>query len=236
MIVALAFFAGLVAVAAWWLAQQGLAEKPWLQAQPAAELAAPGVPRLPTAKIGLGVFLAVAGLLLSLIVSSYVMRMDMADWRQPPQPALLWLNTGVLVLSSLALSWAVRAARRGDRAGLQDGLVLGGLTALLFLAGQLLVWRQLVAAGYRPSGNPADAFFYLITAVHGLHVLGGLAALGQAGARLARGAAMPALRLSVELCATYWHFLLLAWLCLFAVLAYAPSFVALAAICAAPFR
>src|SRR5690349_7062506 len=151
MIVTLVFFAGLVAVAAWWLAQHGLAAKPWLEAQPAAELAAPGAPRLPTAKIGLGVFLAVAGLLLSLIVSSYVIRMDMADWRPPPQPLLLWANTGVLVLSSGALHWAARAARCGDRAGVQDGLLAGGVTALLFLAGQLLAWRQLAAAGYRPS-------------------------------------------------------------------------------------
>ncbi|TCZ65459.1 cytochrome c oxidase subunit 3 [Roseicella aquatilis] len=236
MIVTLAVFAGLAAVAAWWLVQQGLAEKPWLGTQPAAELVAPGTPRLPTAKIGLGIFLAVAGLLLSLIVSSYVMRMEMADWRPLPRPALLWANTGVLVLSSLALHWAVRAARRGDRAGVQDGMVMGGLTALLFLAGQFLAWRQLSAAGYRPATGPADAFFYLITAVHGLHLLGGLVALGRAGVKLARGAPMHVLRLSVELCATYWHFLLLAWLCLFAVLAYAPSVTAFLALCIAPFR
>jgi cytochrome c oxidase subunit 3 len=236
MIVTLLVFAVLVAIAAWWLARQGLAARPWLEGQAAAELAAPGVPPLPTARIGLGIFMAVATLLLSLLVSAYAMRMEMADWRPLPQPLLLWANTFVLVLSSLALHWAARAARRGNRAGVQDGLLAGGLTALLFLAGQLLAWRQLAAAGYRPATNPADAFFYLITTVHGLHLLGGLAALGRAGARLARGTTTTRLRLSVELCATYWHFLLLAWLCLFALLAHAPSIAWLAALCTAPFR
>lgn len=236
MIVTLLFFAGLMAVAAWWLVRHGLGTMPWLETQPAAELAASGTPSLPTAKIGLGIFLAVAGLLLSLIVSAYAMRMDMADWRPLPQPRLLWANTGVLVLSSVALQWASVAASRGNRGGVQDGLLAGGLTAVLFVIGQLLAWRQLAAAGYRPATNPAEAFFYLITAVHGLHVLGGLVALGRAGARLRGGAAMARLRLSVELCATYWHFLLLAWICLFALLAYAPSVAWLAVLCSAPFR
>lgn len=236
MIVSLLFFAGLIGVAAWWLAQQGLGTKPWLQTQPAAELAATGRPRLHSAKIGLGIFLAVAGMLLSLIVSAYLIRMDMADWQPRTIPPLLWANTGVLVLSSAALHWASIAARRGNRAGVQDGLLTGGLSALLFLAGQLLAWRQLAGAGYRPASNPAEAFFYLITAVHGLHVLGGLVALGRAGMRMQRGAGMAKLRASVGLCATYWHFLLLAWICLFALLAYAPSVTWFIALCSAPFR
>jgi cytochrome c oxidase subunit III len=236
MIVALLFFAGLMGVAAWWLARHGLAEKPWLQTQPAAELAATGTPSIPLAKVGLGIFLAVAGLLLSLIVSAYAMRMDMADWRPLPQPGLLWMNTVVLVVSSIALQWAAISVRRGSRAAVQDGLLAGGLTSLLFLTGQLLAWRQLAAAGYRPATNPADAFFYLITAAHGLHVVGGLVALGRAGVKFGRGTALPELRLSIELCATYWHFLLAAWLCLFALLAYSPSVAWLAALCTAPFR
>jgi cytochrome c oxidase subunit 3 len=236
MIVTLLFFAGLMGVAAWWLLQQGLGTKPWLQSQPAAELVATGRPSLPTAKMGLGIFLAVAGLLLSLIVSAYVMRMDMADWQPRPVPPLLWANTGVLLLSSVALHWASVAARRGNRPGVQDGLLAGGLTALLFLVGQALAWRQLAVAGYRLATNPAEAFFYLITAVHGLHVLGGLVALGRTVTRLWQERVTEPLRLSVELCATYWHFLLLAWIILFALLAFSPSFLWLYAICTAPLR
>ena len=115
-------------------------------------------------------------------------------------------------------------------------LLAGGLAAAVFLAGQVLAWKQLVAAGYRLATNPADAFFYLITAVHGLHVLGGLVALGRTGAKLRRGAGMAELRLGAELCAMYWHFLLAVWIVLFGLLAYSPSFLWLYAICTGSLR
>ena len=85
-------------------------------------------------------------------------------------PALLWLNTGVLVVSSVALHRAQVAAHRGRIDGVQDGLFAGGVLALAFLAGQLVAWRELDAAGYFLASNPANSFFYLLTAVHGLHV------------------------------------------------------------------
>ncbi|MFX5494500.1 cytochrome c oxidase subunit 3, partial [Acinetobacter baumannii] len=78
--------------------------------------------------------------------------------------------------------------------------------------GQLLAWRQLSAAGYWLAANPANTFFYLLTALHGLHVAGGLAALGRVTVRAWRGSDAGRLALSVELCATYWHFLLVIWL------------------------
>ena len=103
--------------------------------------------------------------------------------------------------------------------GVRDGLLAGGVLALAFLAGQLLAWRQLDAAGYFLASNPANSFFYLLTAVHGLHVLGGLVALARAiGQGVARSATPIEVRLSVELCAIYWHFLLFVWLVLFALL------------------
>jgi cytochrome c oxidase subunit 3 len=231
MIFTLLFMVALAAFVGWWLSHQGLADKPWLETGPAGHVPDTGASSLPTAKIGLGVFLAVAGSLLVLLVSAYTMRMDMEDWRPLPWPRLLWANTGVLVLSSFALHRAHATARREELEELRSWLLVGGLAAAAFLVGQVLAWKQLVAAGYRLATNPADAFFYLITAVHGLHVLGGLAALGRTGAKLRRGAGWDELRLSVELCATYWHFLLAVWIVLFGLLAYSPSFLWLYAIC-----
>jgi cytochrome c oxidase subunit 3 len=147
------------------------------------------------------------------------MRMHMgADWRPLPVPFLLWPNTAVLIASSLALHRAQLAARDGSMDRARGALLLGGGLALLFLAGQLLAWRQLDAAGYFVAANPANSFFYLLTAVHGLHVLGGLVALSRAAARLWRRDDPDRVRLSVELCAIYWHFLLFVWLVLFALL------------------
>jgi cytochrome c oxidase subunit 3 len=214
-----AFLAVVAAIVIWWLSHQRLAAKPWLEEGVIGDTPVAGVPRVPTAKIGLGVFLAVAGSLFALFSSAYMMRMHMgADWRPMPVPALLWLNTGVLIASSVALHYAQTAARSGRLDGVREGLLAGGGLALAFIVGQLLAWRQLDAAGYFVASNPANSFFYLLTAVHGLHVLGGLVALARAAAKTWRGDDVDRVRLSVELCAIYWHFLLLVWLVLFALL------------------
>jgi cytochrome c oxidase subunit 3 len=177
-----------LAVAAWWLAQQGLADKPWLETGPAGHVPDTGASSLPTAKIGLGVFLVVAGSLLVLLVSAYTMRMDMEDWRPLPWPRLLWANTGVLVLSSVALHRARAAARRDELDGVRSWLLVGGLAAVAFLVGQILAWKQLVAAGYRLATNPADAFFYLITAPTDCTCWAAWPPSGRTGAKLRRGA------------------------------------------------
>jgi cytochrome c oxidase subunit 3 len=110
------------------------------------------------------------------------------------------------------------AARRDDIDGVIVGLCAGGASAITFLVGQLLAWRELSAAGYFLASNPANSFFYLITAVHGLHLMGGLVALGRTIAKVMRGAEASQIRLSVDLCTIYWHFLLVVWLVLLGLL------------------
>jgi cytochrome c oxidase subunit III len=212
------FMAGIAVIAGWWLSQQRLASKPWLEEGVLFDSRGEKASSLPPAKIGLGVFLAVVGSLFALFISAYSMRMSMVDWRALPVPRLLWFNTGVLVTSSIALQWAQMAARRNDMDGVIVGLCAGGASAVTFLVGQLLAWQQLRVAGYYVASNPANSFFYLITAAHGLHLMGGLVALGRTTAKVWRGAEMTRVRLSVELCAIYWHFLLLIWLVLLGLL------------------
>jgi cytochrome c oxidase subunit III len=218
--IAFLFLALLAAVALWWLSQQRITSKPWLET---GLIADPGAPSLPTAKVGLGVFLAVAGFLFALFFSAYVTRTsvpepNVVDWTPLPAPKLLWLNTGVLILSSGALQWAQIAARRGHLESTTAGLLAGGASAFLFLAGQLIAWRQMVAAGYFLTTSPASSFFYLIIGVHGLHLSGGLVALARTTSKALGNIPMRELRLSVELCTIYWHFLLLVWLVFFGLL------------------
>jgi len=160
----------------------------------------------------------VIGSLFALFISAYAMRMQLPDWRTLPVPRILWLNTAMLGLSSLALHGARRAAERGEMPELRVSLLAGGISALAFLSGQLLAWRQLSQEGYFLAANPANAFFYILTGLHGLHLLGGLVALGRTTEKAWRESATERLRLSVELCATYWHFLLLVWLVFLSVL------------------
>jgi cytochrome c oxidase subunit III len=93
-----------------------------------------------------------------------------------------------------------------------------GVLTAGFLAGQLIVWKQLNDAGFFVTSSAAAAFFYVFTAVHGLHVLGGLVAWLRGVLRAARGADAAAIRLGVELCATYWHYLLAVWIALYVLL------------------
>lgn len=217
MSVILVFLLVVAGISFWWLSQQRLMSKPWLEQGGAA----PGLEGtgIPTAKLGLAVFLAVVGCLFALFSSAYFMRMALADWQAPPVPKVLWLNTFVLILSSIALHCAVIAARRGHVETTKLALVTGGLTAIAFLAGQLLAWRELAAGGYLLDDNPANSFFYLLTGMHGLHIVGGLVALGATTARVWTGGPPDRLRSSVELCAMYWHFLLFVWFGLFVLLA-----------------
>ena len=170
-----------------------------------------------TARRGLWIFLGVLTSLFLLFIAAYLMRMHFGDWHSLPKPRLLWLNTATLVASSAALQIALVALRHHRRRAAGFALLAGVGFALAFLLGQWLAWRQLQALGYFVAGNPANSFFYLITAVHGAHLLGGLVALARATAHW-RGAAPGQRELSLQLCARYWHFLLAVWLVLFALL------------------
>lgn len=217
MTIGLVFLSLLMLAIVWWLFRQTVDVQPW-QPQIAVQPVRSGALARPTAKTALWVFLAVASSLFVLFISAYAMRLSYDDWSPLPRPRLLILNTAVLVGASLAMEWTVFAARRADLAGVRRGLSAGGLLTLGFLAGQLMVWKQLNGAGYFLATNAASSFFYLLTAVHGLHMLGGLVAWWRTSARVRRGSDPARIRLSVELCAIYWHFLLGVWAVLFAVL------------------
>ena len=169
-------------------------------------------------KLALRVFLAVVAVLFMLLVVAYGRRMAYEDWRPSPQLGLLWANTFALILSSIALQWAQYSARRGQMDAMRVGLLAAGAFTVVFLFGQLLAWRQLSTMVYFDVTNPAIGFFYLITGLHGLHLLGGLVAWGRTVAKVWGDFDVAKIRQSVELCTVYWHFLLLVWLVLFGLL------------------
>jgi cytochrome c oxidase subunit III len=212
----------------WWASRQRLAAKPWLEQGILGEFPETESLRLPATQIGLGIFLAIVGCLFALLISAYLMRMDMADWRSVPPQTMLWPVTGTLIMSSVALEWAKLADRRGQLDGVRISLLASGLFTIAFLAGQLLVLRQLTKSGHLLAGNPANSFFFLIVGLHGLHVVGGLVALGRTIDSAWREQYRGRLRLRLSLCATYWHFLLAIWFMLFALLTgWAEDFVAI---------
>lgn len=217
MLITLVFLGVIMATVIWWLLRQTFNTQPWVSS--AADDAVSGTSIDGNSKtIALTTFLAVATSVFALFISAYTIRMDEPDWRPVTEPVLLWFNTALLVLASVTFHWTRNAAVNGDAAKLKPGLVVSGLLTIAFLCGQLMAWQQLVAAGAYASYNPANAFFYLLTAVHGIHMLGGMWVWAGSTIKAWTGASTDSIRLSVELCAVYWHFLLLVWIVLFGVL------------------
>ncbi|RCW79845.1 cytochrome c oxidase subunit 3 [Phyllobacterium bourgognense] len=215
----LIFLAGLASIIIWWMAQQRLTSKPWLESARASDIFPVTRSPIPTVKIGLGVFLAVVGALFTLFISAYFMRMGLQDWWAIPLPGVLWVNTAALVVSSIALEMAKSSAQQNDANAMKIALLASFVTAIGFLAGQLFAWRELVSEGYVLADNPANSFFYLITGMHGLHILGGLLVLSRTTFNVWQGEPPKEARLSIELCAMYWHFMLIVWLVIFALFA-----------------
>jgi cytochrome c oxidase subunit 3 len=206
----------------WLILVRKLSTKSW-EPQPASASEA-DVPRWPAARVGLWVFLAVITSLFGLFLSAYYMRLTghkgtgpATDWGALSEPPVLWLNTLLLIAASVAMQAARKAIREGTLERSFTSLLLGGLLTLAFLGGQFYAWGQVRNTEFFTPANPALAFFYLLTAVHGVHLLGGLYVWGRTLARMRRKDAEPVdLQLSVELCSVYWHFLFFVWLAMFA--------------------
>ena len=218
------FIAMLTAITVWWLLIQRLKDKPWTKqgvvptSQETVTSSAP--------KVGLWVFLAVVSSLFGLFASAYTMRMSghsgLVSWQRLDEPSALWINTLVLVLASGAMQIARNRIDGEDFKGGRSYFLAAGLLTIGFLFGQVYAWLELRAGGIGPS-SPAFSFFVLLTGVHGLHLIGGLWVLGRTTARIFRAdptnvVARSRIKLSVHLCTTYWHWLLLIWLGVFALL------------------
>ena len=170
------------------------------------------------ASIALWAFMAVATSLFSLFIAAYVMRMSQTDWTPIAMPWQLWFSTALLVVGSVLLQLASAAARAAVLARARILLLAGGVAALAFLGVQLWAWQALQAIHVMPAGNPAASFFFLLTAMHGLHVAGGIAGWGWTARSMGRNADPAGVTWRIALCARYWHFLLAVWLVLFAAL------------------
>lgn len=179
-----------------------------------------GATNLTPGRIGLWTFLGVITSLFGLFLTAYHMRMmdgmEHGDWVHFPVTRILWVNTAILMLGSVAMEWARRAAERDARDAMRTRLIVGGLLTGAFLIGQAFAWGQVRGSAYFSPANPAVAFFYLLTAVHGLHLIGGLAVwVRTVGKLLAPADKAKDVRQTVVLCTIYWHYLLLVWLVLF---------------------
>ncbi|HEY8531396.1 MAG TPA: cytochrome c oxidase subunit 3 [Limnochorda sp.] len=168
------------------------------------------------ATAGIWLLLAAAGMLFLGFTSSYLSRQAGADWVAIPMPRVLWATTALLAVSSALLEWGRRSSGRRAPNRLAAGVSWAAWLGALFVLGQLAAWRELAAAGVFLASNPHASFFYVLTLVHGLHVLAGLIWLFIAAARVRAGG--PRAASTVRPAAIYWHFVGLLWVYLWVLL------------------
>lgn len=161
-------------------------------------------------RTGLWVFMVVVSTLFALFGVAYMMRAAYEDWRPITYvPWQLYCSTALLVLCSLAWELARRYVAAGRRDAARSTSTGALVLSAMFVLSQLYAWQAMTAADYGVAANPANSFFYLITGLHAVHVMGGMVA----GAFAVRRAGE-----AIGLCAQYWHFLFVLWLAVFALL------------------
>jgi cytochrome c oxidase subunit III len=164
---------------------------------------------------GLFVFLAASTMVFAALTSAFVVRRgltDMNEWVSIKKPSVLFWNTAILLLSSVMLDMSRRALKAGERTRFNFWWSAGTALGILFLVGQAYAWYQLRQAGMFIATTPASSFFYVFTAAHAAHVLGGVAALIYVDIQAWRLRLGPAKRTWIDVSAIFWHFLDGLWL------------------------
>jgi cytochrome c oxidase subunit 3 len=169
-------------------------------------------------QVGIWILLTAIIMLFAGLSSAYIVLRGVPAWQNIQLPSLLWTNTAVLLLSSLAIELSRRAILRSDLPSMRRWLSVGGVLGLAFLAGQLAAWRQLVNAGVYLPSTLQSSFFYILTGLHGLHLMGGVVALSIVLVMAFKNR-LSALRYEpLKLCSTYWHVMDALWVWLFLLL------------------
>ncbi|MGD0697266.1 MAG: cytochrome c oxidase subunit 3 [Terriglobia bacterium] len=147
-------------------------------------------------------------MLFAAFTSAMVVRKGAApDWTSIALPRILYLNTGILLASSVALEFSRRSLTAGWADRFKAWLYVTTFLGVAFIGGQLLAWRELASRGVYLATNPSSSFFYVLTAAHGVHLLGGIIALFYIVSRSPQLAAGIKRRVAVDVTALYWHFM-----------------------------
>jgi cytochrome c oxidase subunit 3 len=167
---------------------------------------------------GLITVLVTATMLFAAFTAALLVRRAATDWVPVDLPRIVWINVVVMLAASVAVETGRQAARAGSVPLAMTRMAAALALGVVFLLGQLLAWRALAARGVFLPTSPHASFFYLLSAVHGLHVTGGLGALAWALRRLRRAPRLPVTAAALTHVAIFWHFVGALWLYLLVVL------------------
>jgi cytochrome c oxidase subunit 3 len=154
-------------------------------------------------------------MLFAAFTSAYLVRKAEGNWVEFEMPSLFSYSTGVLILSSISMHYSLIAAKKDQFNALRTSISITFVLGLLFLVMQFYGWIQLVEMNVYFVGNPSGSFVYVLSGLHGLHLISGLIVLIFALIAAFRLKINAKQLTQIKICATYWHFLDALWLYLF---------------------
>jgi cytochrome c oxidase subunit 3 len=152
--------------------------------------------------------------------SAYLVKRAEGNWAEFEVPQIFWYGTAVILLSSITMQFAVFSAKKDNFNALKTAISITFALAILFLVLQVEGWKELVKQNVYFVGNASGSFFYAFTVFHGVHILMGLTVLGVTFASSLRMKVHAKALRRIEICNTFWHFLTVVWIYLFAFLLY----------------
>lgn len=166
-------------------------------------------------RFAMWLFLSTVVMLFASLTSAYIVRQAEGNWLYFELPRLFYITSFVIIISSVTMQLAYFAAKAGNAERLRFMITFTAVLGLVFLVGQFMAWADLVGHSVHLVGNPSGSFLYILTGLHGLHVVSAVVFLLIVLNAAYRGKISPGKLLPIELCTTYWHFLGVLWLYLF---------------------
>ena len=166
-------------------------------------------------KFGMWLFLASVMMLFMSITSAYIVRQAEGNWVYFDLPSLFYVTTVIIVVSSVTMQLAYFAAKKDNISTAKTMVLITTVFGVAFLVGQFFGWKQLVANSIYLVGNPSGSFLYIITGLHGLHIVSAVVFLLIILNAVFKGKVHAGNMTKMEMCTTYWHFLGGLWLYLF---------------------
>ena len=170
-------------------------------------------------KFALWLFMVSVIMIFGALTSAYIVRQAEGNWLDFEMPFMFYITSALILASSITMHWAYLSAKKDNHEMAKVAMVITVILGVGFLVGQWLGWTELVGNGIylvgRESSGVSGSFMYVISGLHGVHVISGVIFLLVVLVNVFRLKIHSKKLSQIEMCTTYWHFLDGLWLYLF---------------------
>ncbi len=166
-------------------------------------------------KFGMWLFMITVVMIFASLTSAYIVRQAEGNWFVFELPLEMWLSSAIIVVSSITMHWAYLSAKRDNLETVKTAIVITSILGVMFLIAQIMVWNALVESSVFFVGNPSGSFLYVLSGLHGLHLISGIIFLIIVLISTFKYKVHSKNLAQMQMCSTYWHFLGGLWIYLF---------------------